>query len=72
MARSLNEQLLSRAYRSRRFRGKQVMIVGGKIFAAGTGRQAERLFQRLVKTYPRQTPLITYIPKADSLILWLL
>ncbi len=72
MARDLNERLLMKAYRSRRYRGKQVMIVGGKIFSAGTGRQAVKLFHRITKAYPQQSPLITYIPKADSLILWVL
>lgn len=43
------------------------MIIGGKIFAAATERQAVKLFERLIKAYPRQTPLITYIPQADSL-----
>lgn len=35
MGKSSREQLLSRAYREPRYRGKQVMIIGGKIFAVG-------------------------------------
>ena len=68
----LNNRLLSRAYRDPRYRGKQVMIIGGKIFSAGTEKQAVKLFERLTRAYPRRSPLITYVPKADSLILWVL
>lgn len=70
MPKTVNDQLLAQARRDPHYRGKQVIIIGGKIFAAGTGRQAIELFKRLTKTYPRQSPLITYIPKADSLVLW--
>lgn len=69
MAKRPSEQLVARAYREPRYRGKQIVIIAGKIFAAATESQAVKLFKQLTKTYPKQTPLITYIPQAESLIL---
>jgi hypothetical protein len=53
-----------------KYRGKHLVIVAGKIFTAKTGKAAARIFAQVTKKYRRQTPTITYIPKADTLILW--
>lgn len=54
-----------------KYRGKHVVVIQGKVFSAKTGKQANELLDRLEKKYPDETPAITYIPKTDTLILWL-
>lgn len=53
------------------YKGKHVIIIAGKIFTAKTGREVNRILDKLEKKYPKAIPAITYIPKADALILWL-
>ena len=52
------------------YKGKHVIVIAGKVFTAQSGREANRLLDRLEKRYPKLTPAITYIPKEDTLILW--
>lgn len=54
-----------------RYRGKHVIVIRQKVYTAGSGAQANRLLDRLEKQYPAETPAITYVPKTDTLILWL-
>lgn len=53
-----------------KYRGHHVLVVGGKIYAAKTGRAALKILQKLEKKDPSCSPLITYIPKSGALILW--
>lgn len=50
------------------YKGKIVAVMGKKIFSATTGRQAQKMIEKLEKEHQRP-PLVTYIPKADTLIL---
>lgn len=50
------------------YKGKHVIVIGGKVFTAKTGIQANKLLDKLEKKYPEEIPAITYIPKADTLI----
>lgn len=52
-----------------RYRGRHVVVMGNKIFAAKTGHQATTLLNDLTRKYPRQSVTVSYVPKADSLIL---
>ena len=54
-----------------KYKGRHVIVIAGKIFTAKTGNQASIILDRLEKKYPKEIPAITYIPKADALILWL-
>ena len=54
-----------------RYRGKHVILVGGKIFTAKTGEGASKILESARIKYPKSTPEIAYLPKAHSLILWL-
>lgn len=54
-----------------RYRGKHVVVIAGKVFTAASGTKANKLLDKLEKEYPKETPAITYIPKSDTLILWL-
>ncbi|MGB9706870.1 MAG: DUF5678 domain-containing protein [Microgenomates group bacterium] len=51
-----------------RYKGKIVAVVGGRIFSAETGKEAEKMIKNLEKKY-KNPPLVTYIPKSDTLIL---
>lgn len=54
-----------------RYKGKHVIVIAGKVFTARTGREAAKILTQVEKKYPREIPAITYLPKADTLILWL-
>ena len=54
-----------------KYKGKHVIVIAGKVFTAKTGERADKLLDNLEKKYPKEIPAITYIPKADALILWL-
>lgn len=62
------KQLLDEAYQSRAFQGKHLVIIGGHTYTASSGKAAHTLFKRLIKRYPGERPIITYVPKADTLI----
>lgn len=61
--------LISQAYRNPKYQGKHIIVIGGKIHAKETGRESAKQLEKLLKRYPKETPSITYIPKADTLIL---
>ncbi len=54
-----------------RYRGYHVIVIAGKVFKARTGEQASKILGEVRQKYPQMIPAITYIPDADSLILWL-
>ncbi len=49
--------------------GKHIIVIAGQVFTAKTGTQANKILDKLEKKYPKAIPAITYIPKADTLIL---
>jgi len=53
------------------YKGKHLIVIAGKVFTAKTGKEANKILDKLEKKYPNEIPAITYIPKADALILWL-
>jgi len=53
------------------YKGRHIIFVSGKVFTAKTGSEANKILDRLERKYPNEVPAITYIPKADTLILWL-
>lgn len=54
-----------------KYRGKHVIVMKGKVFTAPTGARANQLLEKLERQFPHEIPAITYIPKEDTLILWL-
>lgn len=54
-----------------RYRGKHVILIGGKIFTAKTGEGAAEILKKAEKDYPKEIPEVAYLPKAKSLILWM-
>ena len=69
MAKSKTDRLVSQVYRDPKYRGKHIIVIGGKIHATPSGMGSHKLLMRLVKEYPGEIPTLTYIPKADTLIL---
>jgi hypothetical protein len=53
-----------------RYRGYHVIVIAGKVFKARTGQGASKILAEARQKYPGQIPEITYLPDADSLILW--
>ena len=53
------------------YRGKHLIVVAGRVFTARTGEGASKILEKIRREYPKETPEITYIPDADTLILWL-
>lgn len=53
------------------YRGNHVIFVAGKVFTAKTGKEANKILDMVEKKYPTKIPAITYLPKEDTLILWL-
>lgn len=53
-----------------KYRGKHLIMIAGKVFIANTGSQAAKLFDKVTKKYAGQTPMIAYVPKAETLILF--
>lgn len=60
---------LPKALANPQYMGKHLVLVEGRVVAAGTWKKVS---QALGKVYKQgKTPMITYVPKADSLILLL-
>lgn len=52
------------------YRGYHVVVIHGEVFKAKTGEKASEILNEVRQQYPHETPAITYIPDADTLILW--
>jgi len=68
--RTVTENLISKIYKDPKYKGKHIIIIGGKIYATKTGRAKTEILEKLLKKYPKEIPTITYIPTEDSLILF--
>ena len=66
---TISKQNSLKALSSSKYRGKHLVMVKDKIFAAKTGQEAARIFKEVIKEYPKEKPTIAYIPKEGSLIL---
>lgn len=54
-----------------KYKGKHLIVAAGKVFTAKTGEGASKILEKIRREYPKEIPEITYIPDADTLILWL-
>jgi len=64
------KNLISKVYKNPKYKGRHIIIIGGKIYATKTGRAKTEILEKLLKKYPKEVPTITYIPTEDSLILF--
>lgn len=67
--RTTSDILISQTYQDPKYQGKHIIVIAGRIFATRTGSAQAKLLDKLVKKYPKETPTILYVPKADTLIL---
>lgn len=52
-------------------RGKHLICVAGKVFKARNAREARKILDRIELKYPKQKVTLAYVPKSDTLILFL-
>lgn len=52
-------------------RGKHLICVGSRVFKASNGKEAKRILNRIHRDYPHQKITLAYVPKEDTLILFL-
>lgn len=69
MKRKIKRRKIQDIMEDPRYRGKHVVVVAGRVFTAKTGDKASKILEMVRKKYPQEIPAVTYIPKADSLIL---
>lgn len=60
---------VTKIFQDPKLKGKHVIMIGGHVFTARTGKEAVKIFNKVTKDYPGEQPTVTYIPKAESLIL---
>ncbi|MEK7616965.1 MAG: DUF5678 domain-containing protein [Patescibacteria group bacterium] len=70
MRKASSEQTMIQIMSNPKYKGKHIIVMKGEVFTAKTGGSANKLLDRLEKKYPKEIPVITYVPKADTLILW--
>jgi hypothetical protein len=68
---NVQASLIAKVYANPRYRGKRVIVIHGKAFPSPQGQAGFRHLKTLLKRYPRETPTIVYVPKAETLILLL-
>ena len=56
-------------YQNPKYQGKYVVAIGRKVYSVKSGKAHSILLEKIIKKYPNQTPIVTYIPKEDTLIL---
>jgi hypothetical protein len=51
------------------YRGKHLILVHGKVYPASSRSELNRLFDKALREFPGETPLLAYVPRADALVL---
>lgn len=64
-----DEKIMFQIMADPKYIGKHIVVVKDQVYATKTGPQASRVLEKVIKKYPKETPLVAYIPKDDSLIL---
>lgn len=52
----------------KKFRGKHIALIGEKVVAAGSS--AKEVWERAKHKYPKSSPVLTYVPQKEALVLW--
>ena len=60
------ENLLSKM---EEYRGKHVVVIEDEIIAVKSGSELKDTVERLERKYPGKTPLITFVPQEEVIIL---
>lgn len=61
--------LLHKAMHDPKNRGFHLIVAAGKVYRAKSGQGASKIIDELDRKHPEETLAITYLPKAQSLIL---
>lgn len=69
MKKRKKSSFISRIYSNPKYKGKHIVAIAGKVYTATTGEEANKILEKVIKKYPKETPTITYIPKEEILIL---
>ena len=69
MKRTGKEKLLQSLYLNPDYAGKYIIVIGDKIYAHRSSEKHNQTLEEVLVAYPQETPLITYIPKEETLIL---
>ena len=64
-----SDALLRNVLRAPAYCGKHVILVHGRVYSASSRAEVRRLFDRAVREFPGETPLLAYVPRADALVL---
>lgn len=62
-------QTIKEIYSNPKFSGKHVLAIKNKIYSFNTGEALNEKFKKVIKQYPKESPLTTYVPKKGILIL---
>lgn len=63
--------LVEKVYTNPRYRGKRVVVIHGKAHPTPLGASGFRQLKKLLERYRGETPTIVYVPKEETLILFL-
>lgn len=63
--------LMEKVMNNPKNRGFHLVVVKNKVYRSKTGHGASKILKCVRQKFPNEIPAVTYLPKADSLILWL-
>jgi hypothetical protein len=66
-----SRKTIEKIFATAKYAGKHIIMIAGKVFTARTGKEASLLFNKLTEKYKGHLPVLTYVPKEDTLILFL-
>lgn len=69
MATATQPTILAEIFSNPAYFGKHVVVVDGEVFVANTGDEAVRILEKVRKEHPTKKPVLSYIPKEETLIL---
>lgn len=64
-----DEKIMLKTMADPKYKGKHIVVVKDQVYSTKTGPQVNKVLERVIRKYPKETPIIGYVPKDDSLIL---
>lgn len=69
MKRKSDEKMMFQIMSNPKNRGKYVVTVKDEVYSTKSSQKRGEILEKLINKYPKETPLITYVPKEETLIL---
>ena len=69
MKRKSDEKIMFQIMATPKYKGKYVVTVKDEVYSTKSSQKRGQILEKLIKKYPKETPLVTYVPKEDTLIL---